>query len=138
MRIPRLTAPRLRVVVGTGLLAFAGLWRFAGPRSAVVAHHAPFPPVTEADVVTIPVAVAGLALLASAPRLAPWRRVAGVACLITAVLWPTSDNSRSGPVIATISQSHGIHLYDLMALLPALVGGTLLALGRPLLRRARR
>lgn len=138
MRVPRVTAPRLRVVVGAGLVLFAGVWRFAGPRSDVIAHRYPLPAVTEADVVTIPVAVAGLLLLASTPRIATWRRVAGMGCLIVAVLLPTSGKPRSGPVMVTIAHFHGIHVSDLLAIVPAMLGATLLALGRPFMRRARR
>jgi hypothetical protein len=40
-------------------------------------------------------------------------------------------------VLVTVAHFHGIHLSDLLAIVPAMIGAATLALGRPFLRWTR-
>jgi hypothetical protein len=69
------------------------------------------PSVHEGDIVTIPLGLAGLALLASAPRLPTWRRAAGAGLTLAAIHWPVSTSEMAGPVVVSLGK-HGIHRYE--------------------------
>jgi hypothetical protein len=91
------------------------------------------PSVHVGDIVTIPLGLAGLALLASAPRLPTWRRVAGAGLMLAAILWPVSTSDKAGPVVVALG-SHGIHRYDALSVVPATVAAALLGFRCPVRR----
>jgi hypothetical protein len=92
------------------------------------------PSIHEGDIVTAPLGLAGLALLASAPRLPTWRRIAGAGLTIAAILWPVSTSDKAGPVVVSLGSSHGIHKYDVLAVVPAMAAAALLGFHRPVRR----
>jgi hypothetical protein len=122
-----------RVLIGVCLLGAAGLWRLAVPTGKTLFDGACLPSVHVGDIVTIPLGLAGLALLASAPRLPTWRRIAGAGLTIAAILWPVSTSDKAGPVVVSLG-SHGIHKYDVLAVVPAMAAAALLGFHRPVRR----
>jgi hypothetical protein len=124
------TRGRARVLVGVCLLGAAGLWRLMAPSGEMLVDGGRLPSIHEGDIVTAPLGLAGLALLASAPRLPTWRRIAGAGLTLSAILWPVSTSDRAGPVVATLG-SHGIHKYDVLAIVPAMAAAALLGFHRP-------
>jgi hypothetical protein len=124
---------RTRVLVGACLLASAGLWRLVAPSGEMLVDGGRLPSIHEGDTVTAPLGLTGLALLASAPRLPTWRRIAGAGLTIAAILWPVSTSDKAGPVVVSLG-SHGIHKYDVLAVVPAMVAAALLGFHRPVRR----
>jgi hypothetical protein len=125
---------RTRVLVGACLLGAAGLWRLVAPSGKMLVDGGCLPSVHEGDIVTVPVVLAGLALLASAPRLATWRRVAGAGLTLAAILWPVSTSEMAGPVVVSLG-NHGIHRYDVLSVVPAMAAAALLGFHRSVRRR---
>lgn len=122
-----------RVLIGVCLVGAAGLWRLAMPSGKMLVDGGPLPSVHIGDIVTIPLGFAGLALLASAPRLPNWRRVAGAGLMLAAILWPVSTSDRAGPVVVSLG-NHGIHRYDVLSVAPAMAAAALLRLHRSVRR----
>ncbi len=119
------------------LLGAAGVWRLAGPKGQVVARLGPFPDLMSADVLTVPLTVAALAVLAGASQVPRSRKVVGVAALVTAVLWVTSEWPWDDPLIPGLQWGrHGVHVLDAVAVAPALLGLAALSPWSP--RRTRR
>ena len=119
--------------MGASLLGAAGLWRLVAPSGAMLVHGGRLPSIHKGDIVTAPLGLAGLALLASAPQLATWRRIAGAGLMFAAILWPVSTSDKAGPVVVSLG-SHGIHKYDVLAVVPAMAAAALLGLHRPVRR----
>jgi hypothetical protein len=134
-RLSRRAGLGKRVLIGVCLLGAAGLWRLAVPSGKMLVDCGCLPSVHEGDIVTIPLGLAGLALLASAPRLPVWRRVAGAGLMLAAILWPVSTSDKAGPVVVALG-SHGIHRYDALSIVPATAAAALLGF-RCLVRRPR-
>ena len=124
---------RTRVLVGACLIGAAGLWRLVAPPGEMLVDGGWLPSIHVGDIVTAPLGLAGLALLASAPRLATWRRIAGAGLTLAAILWPVSTSDMAGPVVASFG-NHGIHKYDVLAVVPAMAAAALLGLHRPVRR----
>jgi hypothetical protein len=124
---------RTRVLVGAFLLGAAGLWRLVAPSGEMLVDGGCLPSIHECDVVTAPLGLAGLALLVSAPRLATWRRIAGAGLIVAAIFWPVSTSGMAGPVVVSFG-NHGIHKYDVLAVVPAMAAAVLLGLHWPLRR----
>jgi hypothetical protein len=122
-----------RVLVGGCLLGAAGLWRLVAPTGKMLVDLGFLPSVHEGDIVTIPLGLAGLALLASAPRLPTWRRAAGAGLTLAAIHWPVSTSEMAGPVVVSLGK-HGIHRYDVLAVVPAMAAAALLGFHRPVRR----
>lgn len=117
-------------MVGVCLLGAAGLWRLVAPSGKMLVDFGCLPSVHVGDIVTVPLGLAGLALLASAPRLPTWRRVAGAGLTLAAILWPVSTSEKAGPVVVSLG-NHGIHRYDVLTVVPAMAAAALLGFYRP-------
>ena len=124
---------RTRVLVGACLLGAAGLWRLMAPTGDMLLDGGCLPSINEGDIVTAPLGLTGLALLASAPRLPTWRRLAGAGLMVAAILWPVSTSEKAGPVVVSLG-NHGIHKYDVLAVVPAMAAAALLGFHRPVRR----
>ena len=53
--------------------------------------------------------------------------------MLAAILWPVSTSDMAGPVVASFG-NHGIHEYDVLAVVPAMAAAALLGLHRPVRR----
>ncbi len=50
--------------------------------------------------------------------------------LLAAILWPVSTSDMAGPVVVSLG-NHGIHRYDVLAVVPAMAAAALLGFHRP-------
>jgi hypothetical protein len=73
----------------------------------------------DADLLTVPLAVSGLALLVSSPAVPLRRRILAVTGIVVAVLWVTSELPFDDPVVPGLEFGrHGVHVLDVVALAP--------------------
>jgi hypothetical protein len=105
-----------RLALGFGLIAAAVLVRCLSTvhGGVVITLGQHVPAVTRIDLLTGPVALLGVALLASAPGLARLRRIGGLVSLVAAIGWPALKLGDAGAVLFTISARHGVHARDLI------------------------
>jgi hypothetical protein len=110
----------VRVLTGAGLLFAAFAWRIWGPRGGYVSRLGPLPELMQGDIVTLPLAATGLALLAWQPELRLHQRLVAIVGIVSAVAWVTSDRPwKNDPVLPWIQAgTHGIHVLDLVAIVP--------------------
>lgn len=119
-----------RYAAGAACIALGWLWKLKGPRGGMLARLGPLPGINAGDLVTLPLLGAGLVCMASVPGLPWWRRLLGVAGLVSAVLWVTSELPWDDPLVPGLQfRRHGVHLLDLLAVGPALGGVVLLTPG---------
>lgn len=125
--MPGMHRSLFRLVVGFGLVAVAVVARcFALAPGARLAHLGPYlPAVTQLDLLTGPLALAGVAVVAGAPGLSSARRSLGTVALVAAIGWPAIQFGNLSPVVLRLSADHGVHLHDVV-LMPFLAGALLL------------
>lgn len=131
MAVPTTTESnyRRRLLVGLANLAIAAWWRLRGTMGNEIFPGTLLAGVRWGDLITIPICVVGLVLLASRPRATWFQRIGGCLLLVLAVAWVTSKNMDMGPTLLTIESGHGVHRGDLLAVAPGLLGFWVLAVG---------
>lgn len=120
---------RRRLIIGLANLAIAAWWRLRGTLGDEIFPGTLFAGFRWGDLVTIPICLIGLVLLASRPGASWFQRVGGSLLLMLSVAWVTSKNMDLGPTLWTIESGHGIHSGDLPAVVPGLLGFWILAVG---------
>lgn len=108
----------VRLVIGFGLVGLAVLVRcVATVGDRFVADLGPhLPSLMRVDLVTGPVALVGVAVLAATHGLGPVRRFAGTLALVAAIGWPAIKFGDLTPVVLSLSQRHGVHVHDAVML----------------------
>lgn len=128
----------MRLVTGFGLLIVAVAVRCFTPVTGgvVATFGAHLPALRTIDLVTGPFALLALGIVASTPAVPPVRRVLGAGALVIAIAWPAIKFADMGPVVLTLTRTHGVHTHDAL-LVPWLAAGlSLLAPPRAVRRRA--
>ncbi len=117
-----------RLLFGFGVLVAAIAWRCYATATGPVlfAPATSMPAIRPIDLLTAPLALLGLGILASAPGLALLRRVTGFTALIAAVAWPAVKFDQVGPVVFSLTENHGVHTTDVLLLPWLALGLTLL------------
>ncbi len=108
----------VRLVVGLGLVAGAVAFRcvatIGGRFVADLGPH--LPSLMSVDLLTGPVALVGVALIAATSGLGAVRRGAGTLALAAAIGWPAIKFGDLSPVIVSLSSRHGVHVHDVVIL----------------------
>lgn len=118
----------LRLLAGFGVLVVAVTVRCFTPVTGrvLITLGTHLPALRVVDLLTGPLALLGVAIVASAPGLSPVRRGAGSAALAVAVAWPALKLGDMGPVVLSLTRSHGVHTHDALLVPWLAVGVSLL------------
>ncbi len=113
-------------MVGGVLVAFGWLWKVKGSSGELIGHLGPLPGITSGDLLTAPLLLTGLTLVASVPGLSWRRRAGGAGLLVACMIWVTSELPWDDPLVPGLQfQRHGVHLLDALAAVP-LAGAVIL------------
>jgi hypothetical protein len=111
-----------RFVAGLILGAVGFVWRIRGPIGHVEVYNERVPDIRAADFVIVPLIGIGLLLVSSRPGVRLVDRVIGTGLILLAGAWMVTRHPLQGPIVWSGPHQHGLHLGDIFAAIPGLIG----------------
>jgi hypothetical protein len=112
----------LRFVLGVGLVLLGFLWRIRGPIGHVEVQNERVPDVRAADFLIVPMMAVGFLLISSRPGVRLVDRVVGIGMFFAAGIWLVTKHPFQGRIVWNGPSQHGVHVGDLAAVVPILLG----------------